>query len=111
MVTRYVPPITISGPTSVLTVAVLSLMIMIQSSTCVIGFRWLDCVQQKAAPLASSARPQVSCAVNLQTDVNVVVTHSLTAITSFLHSATVLSDSCSVTEKMVPLVQISLTQG
>lgn len=48
-VTRWVPFVTTSGPSSVLTSAVLSLMMMAPSSINATGSRWLGCVRQEFA--------------------------------------------------------------
>ncbi len=61
---RFVPLVIVSGPSSVPTFDVLSLMVMIMSSTCVMGFRWLGCMRQNTVLPAYNARAHVSCSVN-----------------------------------------------
>jgi len=95
-VTRCVPFVDISGPSSTLMFAGLSLMIIAPSSTYVIKSRWLGCEWQRAVLPACKARAQVSCAANLQNVEWVVVVHSVTARTSSLHSAMMSSCSCNI---------------
>jgi len=90
-VTRYVPSIRISGPPSVLTWAVASLIITTPSSTGVIVCKWLGCVWHCAEFPAWSECAHDSRRFRSQNVWCVVSMHPVTAKVSSSHSARVSS--------------------
>jgi len=67
-VVRCEPLVTISGPSSVLTLAGHSLIIITPSSINVMGLRWLACVSHNAVLPACRPRAQVSWVASLEND-------------------------------------------